>query len=99
MKQYHNKFKVLLIAFTVIVLIANSSFVYSQTTKVTDKFGNELVIKSNTETNSVKKIYRVNAPLTRYSTSVEQISKSNIEQLGKSIVKDYEESWIYLLMI
>jgi Zn-dependent metalloprotease len=84
------KLKVLVIALTTLVLLS-SSYVYSQTSKVTDKFGNELRVESNPVTNSVKRIYRVKAPTTRHGVSVGQISKSNIEQLGKSIIKDYED--------
>ena len=91
MKYLHNKFKVLLIVLTIIVLIVSSSFVSAQTTKVTDKFGNELRVESNPVTNSVKRMYRVNAPVSRFGVSTGQIGQSNIEQLGKSIIKDYED--------
>ena len=83
--------RVSLILLTILLLIITSSYVYSQTSRVTDKYGNELVIKSNSITNSVKRVYRVNAPTTRHDVSIDQINPSNIEQLGKSIIKDYED--------
>jgi Zn-dependent metalloprotease len=90
MKYLKGKVKVLIMALTFMVSIASNSLVYSQTIKVTDKFGNELRAKSDPLTNSIKKIYQVKAPISRYGTSFDQITKSNVEQLGRSIIKDYE---------
>jgi len=83
--------RVSLISLTILLLIISGSYVYPQTSQVTDKYGNELVTKSNPITSSVKRIYRVNAPTTRHDVSIDQINLSNIEQLGKSIIKDYED--------
>jgi Zn-dependent metalloprotease len=83
--------RVLLIALTTILLIVNSSYVYPQTSQVADKYGNQLLTKSNPITNSVKRIYGVKVPITRYGVSIEQINPNNIKQLGKSIIKDYED--------
>ena len=79
----HLKLKVILVVLFLSVITTRSSFLFSQTSKVIDKFGNELVTKSNPITKSIKKIYRVKSPISRYGFSVGQINLDNIAELAQ----------------
>ena len=90
MKHLPINLKTLYIVVTLMVFVISNSYLHAQTSTMIDKYGNELVIKSNQLSNSVKRIYRIKAPITRYGITIGQINESNIKQLGQSVIKDYE---------
>ncbi len=91
MREIQPKMHAPIVILATTVLFITVSIVQSQTTTVTDKFDNELRVKINPVTNSIKRIYGVKAPTMRYGISAENINSGNIDALGKSIIKDYED--------